>query len=142
VGQDHASKAVKAGRELLRVTGQAVPDGPWVLVGVGVNPVKACIGAVGSSDQVSDITALGDSVNVAARLASMAGTGELFFSEDSRNMAGISKSGLEERNLELQGKCEPMPVWVMRLNYVFKNIGDFNIYQLMPNFIYRVGQNP
>ncbi len=35
-----------------------------------------------------------------------------------------------------------MPVWVMRLNYVFKNIGDFNIYQLMPNFIYRVGQNP
>lgn len=51
---------------------------------------KAWIGAVGSSDRVSDITALADAVNVAARLASMADTGERIISEDRRSMSGLS----------------------------------------------------
>jgi adenylate cyclase len=115
VGQEHAKKAVMAGQELLRVTGHADRDGPWIPVGVGVHTGQAWIGAVGSSDQVSDITALGDSVNVAARFASEAGPGEILISEDSRIEAGLSSSGLESRNLELKGKSEPMGVWIMRL---------------------------
>jgi adenylate cyclase len=115
VGQDHAKKAVKAGQELLRVTGHSDPNGPWVPIGVGVHTGKAWIGAVGSSDQVSDITALGDSVNVAARLASMAGTGEILITEDSRMDAGLSRSRLEARSLELKGKSEPMGIWVLTI---------------------------
>ena len=75
--------------------------------------VNNWIGAVGSSDQVSDIIALGDSVNIAARLASKAGAGEILISEDSRRNAGLSRSRLEAMSLELKGRSELMGVWVL-----------------------------
>jgi len=116
VGTDHAFKTIQNAKELLRVTGHADKDGPWIPVGVGVHTGRAWIGAVGSNEQVTDITALGDSVNVAARLASQAGPGEILISEESRKQADLPRSGLEERFLELKGKSEPMSVWVLRVS--------------------------
>jgi adenylate cyclase len=115
VGEDHALKAINAARELLMVTGHEDSDGPWIPVGVGVHTGIAWIGAVGSSEEVTDITALGDSVNVAARLASLANTGEILISDEACTKAGLSKSGLSEREVELKGKSEPMSVWIKRI---------------------------
>jgi len=115
VGSNHAHKTIEAAKELLRVTGHADPDGPWIPVGVGIHTGQAWIGAVGSSEQVTDITALGDAVNVAARLASQARTGEILISEESRKQASLAQSDFEERLLELKGKSELMGVWVMRV---------------------------
>ncbi len=115
VGREHASVAVEAAQKLLHVTGHADPEGPWAPVGVGVNTGVAYFGTVGREDDMIDITALGDEVNVAARLASNAAAGEIVLSESTVAAAGLDAVGLEKRTLELKGKSEPMDVWVMRI---------------------------
>ncbi len=116
VGRGHAKVSVKAAQELLRVTGHADPDGPWVPVGVGVNTGVAYFGIVGREDDMIDITALGDDVNVAARLASNAAAGEIVLSESTVAGARLDAAGLEERTLELKGKSEPVDVWVLKVS--------------------------
>jgi len=113
-GPEHARRAVEAGQNLLRVTGHAHPDGPWVPVGVGVHTGMAWVGSIaGASGAAADFTALGDNVNIAARLASNAGQGEVLISEDTYEAARIKREGLEKRELELKGKSESTTVRVL-----------------------------
>ena len=49
-------------------------------MGAGVHMGIAFVGTVGSSEEISDFTALGDPVNTTARLASLARAGELLVS--------------------------------------------------------------
>lgn len=107
-GKQHARKAVEAGQNLLRATGHGDPHGPWVPVGVGIHTGIAWVGSiVGASGAGSDFTALGDNVNIAARLASEAGVGEVLISETTSRAAQINIEGLEMRELQLKGKSEP-----------------------------------
>jgi adenylate cyclase len=113
-GKDHARKALQAGRELLRVTGYGEPGGSWVPIGVGVHTGTAWVGSiVGASGAGADFTALGDNVNIAARLASKAGAGEVLISEATYNAARIENDDLEKRDLELKGKSELVSVRVL-----------------------------
>lgn len=116
IGERFVHEAVEAGLEVLRVTGHADPEGPWAPTGVGIHTGRAYYGAVSSSDGLVELTALGDSVNVAARLASQAAAGELLISEHTARKAEIDTRDLEVRTLELKGKSEPMDVWVMRVS--------------------------
>jgi adenylate cyclase len=111
-GGSHARPAVDAGLALLRATGN---DGgrPWVPIGIGVNTGAAWVGAVGTADHV-EFTALGDAVNVTARLASEAGSGELLVTTAAAHAAGLPTDELEERRLELRGKTETTTVVVLR----------------------------
>jgi adenylate cyclase len=111
-GELHAARAVSAGRELLRVTGHDDPGGPWAPLGVGVHTGVAFVGAVGEGDAAS-LTALGDTVNVASRLASAAGPGELLVSRAAAEGANLDLAGREQRQLELKGKSEPVSVVVL-----------------------------
>ena len=113
LGKNYAAKSVEAAQELLRVTGHADPGGPWAPVGVGINTGRAYFGVVGTSDEMLEITALGDEVNVASRLASQAAAGEIVLSQSTVQRAAIDTSGLEKRTLELKGKSQPFDVWVM-----------------------------
>lgn len=115
VGQDHAKVSIETAQELLRVTGHADPEGPWAPVGVGVNTGVAYFGTVGREDEMIDITALGDEVNIAARLASNAAAGEILLSESTVQDAGLDTSELEKRMLRLKGKSNNIKVWVMTL---------------------------
>lgn len=74
----------------------------------------AFLGTVGSEEGVTDFTALGDAVNAAARLASKAATGELLVSEAAYSAAAMDIRGLEERNLLLKGRSEPLRAVVIR----------------------------
>jgi len=113
-GKEHARRAIEAGRELLRVTGHGQADGPWIPVGVGIHTGLAWVGAIaGASGAAADFTALGDNVNVAARLASKAGAGEVLISEATWEVARIESEGLEKRELELKGKSETVSVRVL-----------------------------
>jgi adenylate cyclase len=83
-------------------------------VGIGVHSGVAYFGAMGTADGLTDISAIGDEVNTAARLASKAEAGEIILSEQALEEAGIDGSGLESRSLELKGISEPVNVRVMR----------------------------
>ena len=104
--------AINAAKDLLHATGHDQPGGPWIEVGVGIHSGTAFIGTVGSEDSVTDITVLGDVPNVAARLASAAGPGEILISEDASRKAEFSLS-LEKRSLDLKGKSKPLIVYVL-----------------------------
>jgi adenylate cyclase len=112
-GQDHARRAVEAGRELLRETGNDDDGEPWVPVGVGVHTGTAFVGRVGEGD-ACDFTAVGDAVNTAARLASEAGAGEILVSTSAAEAAELGSSGLETRTLTLRGKDELIDALVAR----------------------------
>lgn len=115
-GKQFARRSVEAAQNLLRETGHADPKGPWVPVGVGINTGTAYYGAVSSADGLVELTALGDAVNVAARLASQAAAGEVVISKSTALKAGIDTNKLEKRTLELKGKSELIDVWVLRVN--------------------------
>ncbi len=79
---------------------------------MGVNTGVAYVGAVGEGEQV-ELTAMGDPVNVAARLASAAGPAELLVTESTAREASLETSGLEQRTLALKGKSESTKVYVL-----------------------------
>jgi adenylate cyclase len=115
-GPNHARPAVVAAQQLLEVTGHADGDGPWLPVGIGVHTGIVYVGTVsGAEGAVSDITALGDNVNVTARLASVAAAGEALISDAAYVASNVDLGKLEQRQLALRGKNEPVPTRVLRL---------------------------
>ena len=114
-GKHFALNAVESAREVLRVTGHTNPEGPWAPIGVGIHTGRAYFGAVSSTDGLVELTALGDAVNTASRLATQAAKGEIVISEITAQKAGLDTANLEKRTLELKGKSAPMDVWVMRV---------------------------
>jgi adenylate cyclase len=111
-GGEHARQAVSAGLELLQSTGQGTDAPPWIPIGIGVNTGVAYVGAVGTAEHV-EFTALGDAVNVTARLASAAGAGELLVTDATADAIGLTDSALERRQLDLRGKTETTSVVVL-----------------------------
>ena len=61
------------------------------------------VGAVGAAGTHTELTALGDTVNTTARLASLAAPGEILVTADAAAAAGLDSS-LERKALELKGK--------------------------------------
>ena len=112
-GHQHAERAVATARTLLEATGHGSPDGPWLPLGAGVHTGPAWVGAVGDGER-TELTALGDTVNTTARLASVAGVGEILVSAAAAEASGL-EPGLERRSLELKGKSQPTEVVVLRL---------------------------
>jgi len=112
-GTEHPRVAVEAARELLRAVGYGGPSGPWIPVGAGVHTGTAFVGKVGEQN-VNDITVLGDAANVAARLASQAGPGEILVSQAAFTAARLEPSNLEQRRLELKGRREGVDAFVLR----------------------------
>ncbi|HSJ49949.1 MAG TPA: adenylate/guanylate cyclase domain-containing protein [Actinomycetota bacterium] len=101
-GHDHTRKAIEAAQALVRVTGHASDDGPWIPIGAGVHRGRAFVGIVTSTDSNADFTALGDPVNVAAHLASQAAIGEVLVTDEAVSAASLDVDGLEHRELLLK----------------------------------------
>lgn len=110
-GEAHAAQAIAAGRALLASTA-AAGDRPEIPIGIGVHTGVAYLGSVGEPP-ITDFTALGDAVNVTARLASAAGAGELLVTREAAAAGGLQVAALESRSLELKGKSAPVEVVVV-----------------------------
>jgi adenylate cyclase len=110
----HAERAIGAAQELLKQTGHGEAGGPWVPVGVGVNTGVAYVGSIGEGHD-TELTAMGDAVNVTARLASVANAGEVLVTVSAATAAALQTDALEHRALELKGKSEATAVVVLGL---------------------------
>jgi len=118
-GRQHARRAVQAARELLRACGHGDVGGPWIPVGIGVHTGVAYVGTVkGAQNTVTDFTALGDSVNITARLASAAAVGEALVSDAAWAAAEVALPHAEARLLQLKGKVATVSVRVLTTGLV------------------------
>jgi adenylate cyclase len=114
-GADHTAAAIDAAIDLIRQAGasDASPTGP-IPIGAGVHTGDAYVGTTGPTGAVDDFTALGDVVNLTARLASTAAAGEFLLSVAAAQAAGRTFSETERRSLDVRGRQEPIEVYVLR----------------------------
>lgn len=105
-GPDYRRRSVEAARALV---GQ-VQD--WLPLGAAVHAGPAYVGNVG--DAVVDFTALGDTVNAAARLQGAAAAGEVLVSAELRPSCADLLVSAEPRTVHLRGRAEPMEVFAGR----------------------------
>lgn len=108
-GPDYVRRTIKVAQNLLRIMElQKIP------VGIGVHAGIAYFGAIGTAEGLTEISATGEEVNTAARLASKAAPGEIIVSEQALEKAGMDGAQFEGRSLELKGISKPVLVRVMR----------------------------
>jgi adenylate cyclase len=110
-GPDYVKRTVLVARKL-----SALMQQQEIPVGIGVHAGVAYFGAVGTPGELTNMTAIGEEVNVAARLASKAAAGEIIVSEQALQQAGVDGSSLEARSLNLKGISAEMSVRVMHAN--------------------------
>lgn len=111
-GPAYVRHAIESGQRLLDLGGTA-DGGLGVPVGIGVHAGRAFVGAIGRARHMTTISALGDTVNVAARLASVAAAGELLVSDAACRVAGLDLKALPTRHLTLKGRTIPVDVRVV-----------------------------
>jgi adenylate cyclase len=82
--------------------------------GVGIHGGEVIVGDIGYRDHMV-FTALGDAVNVAARLQDMTKNlgCEVICSDEVRATAGLSSEALLRRDVEIRGRAEPISVCVV-----------------------------
>jgi adenylate cyclase len=112
-GTEFRWRAVQAAGNLLEAVGYGQPDGAWIPLGGGVSSGLSYVGNIGS-EGIVDFTALGDTVNTAARLAASAAPGEILLSEQTCASLPESFRQLEQRGLALRGKERISEVRVLR----------------------------
>jgi adenylate cyclase len=109
-GENHAVRAIDAGRAILAAVKHDGLAGEGLMVGAGVHTGEAFVGIVGA-DEKTDFTALGDTVNIAARLGGLAGPGELLVSSAAWERAGLGKPPAS-RDVEIAGRAGNLNVVV------------------------------
>jgi adenylate cyclase len=96
--------------DIQRVVGDRDDDGSSLEIGIGLAVGPAFVGMVGEGE-IRDFTAIGDVVNVAARLQEAAGPGEVAMPSDVAEAAGVE--GGETVELTLKGRSEPLAARVV-----------------------------
>jgi len=111
-GPGYRRRAVEAAVDVLRSVGYGSEEGPWLTVGAAVNAGPAYVGNVGS-EGVMDFTALGDPVNVAARVQAQAAGGQVIVAAElgEELPEGLGRS--RRQGFELRGHDEPFAALVL-----------------------------
>ena len=112
---DHRAAAISAAGELMRRFSEVLPEEKVPRLGIGLNAGEAFVGKVGQST-VKDFTALGDTINTAARLQAKAKAGEIIVSEELYASALTEFPDAERKVLKLRGRKEPITVRILRVD--------------------------
>jgi adenylate cyclase len=102
-GENHRLRAIEAGRRMLVDVESSDLRRHDVRIGVGVHSGSSFVGVVGTGSKL-DLSALGDTVNSAARLGSAAGPGELLVSTEAWRGAGLAIAGRRVDEREITGR--------------------------------------
>lgn len=114
----HELAAVRAAEkfmtEVSRELGEnlLVQDEP-LTIGVGIHSGYALVGPIGAIIR-RDITAIGDTVNLASRLCDEAGGGEIIISEELYQKVANAVMVTSEREVSLKGKRMPQRVYAIK----------------------------
>jgi adenylate cyclase len=115
IGDTYRRNAVRAAMKLLRATGHGDAGGPWLPIGVGVHSGVAFVGSIGTPGGAYEFAALGETMNLGARLVSAASAGEAVISEAVwPDVADEVRA--ETRSLSLKGIDGPVTAHVARVN--------------------------
>ena len=112
-GANYRASAARTAEALVLGMGHRQDARPWLPIGVGVHAGPAFVGKVGRGD-VTDFTALGDTINTAARLQAEAADGEVILSDGVYESIEQLYPNLERHVLTLRGKEQPLVVRVLR----------------------------
>ena len=105
---DHAARACRAATAILERTSHlSDPPTNGPRFSIGINSGPALVGNIGS-DEYRNFTAIGDTTNVAARLQSVAGPGEIVIGPETARMlsGGLELSPLGE--ISVKGRLQPV----------------------------------
>ena len=112
--EDDAVRAVRAGLEMVAAVAEAGPSlqreiGEELQVRVGVNTGVAIVEGLVTGAAPRD--AMGDAVNVAARMQAAARPGSVLVTGETWRHAGQAFDGIGLGGLDLKGKAEPVEAW-------------------------------
>ena len=105
---DHVLRAARAALACQRASAALVAEHPgWPRFRMGINTGPALVGNVGA-DQMRNYTAIGDTTNVAARLESIAGVGEVVVGPATWAALGEAAIGASLGPVSVKGRQQPV----------------------------------
>jgi class 3 adenylate cyclase len=110
---DQALQAAQDGLKRLRKLWQDKPDLMRMPMGVGIHAGATVVGLLGSS-QHPEYDAIGDTVNIAARLSTYAPAGEIYVTEAVVASAGKKWSFDPLGVVQVRGRYEPVLAYRLR----------------------------
>ncbi len=111
---DHAQRAVQTGLALQQAVAhhraQNLPAAVQLEFGVGVNSGPALVGNIGAHRHYN-FTAIGDTVNLAARITGAVPAGEVWLSQATREQLTFAVAVEPLPSLTFKGKSQPTPLF-------------------------------
>ena len=106
-GSDREARAIQAAQEILTL----LKERPLMReIGIGIYDGEAIVGAIGPVER-QDFTVIGDSVNLAARLCSLAEKGELVVEQLALRRSGVAMDGFAPpENNAVKGHSRTMSI--------------------------------
>jgi adenylate cyclase len=105
----HRRMAVAAAADLLHSMSNVKVGTDPLPVGIGVHVGHAFVGKIGTQG-INDFTALGDTVNTAARLQAEAAAGQIVLSEAAFREAPELFSNAQQKEVILRGRTAPLTI--------------------------------
>jgi class 3 adenylate cyclase len=110
---DHARRAVRAALAMQRAAGRIAADEPgWPQWRVGANTGPALVGNIGS-ETLRGFNAMGDAVNVAARLQAIAEPGRVVIGDTTLRALGGLATVEPLGELVVKGRQQPVQAYVV-----------------------------
>ncbi len=113
--ENNAEAAVRAGLDVVAALSDLKwPDGTDVQVRVGVASGRVVIGDVIGQGSAREISVIGETAHLAARLQSMASPGQVIIEERTRRLLGGLVTAVSLGKQEIRGFGQPVAIWSVK----------------------------